>query len=83
MEGSEVVACQGGDGFRRGLPAIGMIGVERRPEGLAGDAVGAGHCLLEAGDGAGLFPLENGCIEQGGLYHGLQDVERRIALVAG
>ena len=83
MVGGEIVAGQRGDRFRRSLPAIGMNRVERIPEGLAGDGIGARHGFLEAGDGACLFALEDGGVVTWRLQHVLQDVERRIAFFRG
>ncbi len=83
MEGDEVIAIQRRDAVRGGLPAVRVVWVHGRPEGLAGDAVRPGHGFLETGNGAGLFAFQDGRFEPGLVEHAAQDIERRFLFVLG
>ena len=83
VEIDQVVAGQRCHAVRRRLATVGMIRVQRFPESLAGNAVGAGHRILEAGDGAGLFALQDGGVEMRLAQHVGEHGQRRWQLVGG
>ena len=83
MEGDDIGALDGGDGVRFCLAAVGVIRIQRRPEGLAGDAVRPRHRFLEGGDGPGLLAVEDRGIKTRAGDHQLEDIQCRVAFVAG